>query len=57
LVFSTEASAVVVAHGTTPNAAATSQTPLTTAGYGVGPQSPMPIAMSAGDRINVQAFV
>jgi len=57
LVCSTEAVAVVAAHGITPDAAATAQTALTTAGYALEPLATMPIPMFVGDRVNFKAFV
>jgi len=57
LVCSTEANAVVVAHGITPDAAATNSTPLTTAGYALEPLHTTAIPLVVGDRVNIKAFV
>jgi len=57
LLCSTEAVAVVVAHGITPDAAAVVSTPATTAGYALAPLSIVPVAMLAGDKVNIKAFV
>ena len=57
LLVSTEGSAAVAAHGTTPDAAATAQTTATSAGYGVPSGILMPIAVKTGDKISIKAFV
>ena len=57
LLVSSESTAVVVAHGTTPDAAATAQTAATSAGYGLSSDSYMPVAVKTGDKISIKAFV
>lgn len=57
VIVSTESSAVVVAHGSTPDAAATAQTSATSAGYAVPPSQIVPIVLRAGDKISIKAFV
>ncbi len=54
---STEAAAVVAAHGTTPDAAAPAQTNATSAGYGVPAGVLVCAAPKVGDRVNIKAFV
>ena len=57
VLISTEASTVVAAHGTTPDAAATAETTATSAGYGLTSYGPLAIAVKIGDKINIKAFV
>ena len=57
LVTSTEAAAVVIATGTTPDAAATAQTALTTAGMALEPLSTQVVYPNTGDKISIKAFV
>ena len=57
LVTSTEAAAVQIATGTTPDAAATVQTTLTTARMALEPLSTQVVYPNTGDKINIKAFV
>lgn len=57
VLVSTEASEVVVAHGTAPDAAATAMTSTTSAGYAMGAREGLLVAGKAGDKINIKAFV
>lgn len=54
LVSSTEASTVVGAHGTTPDAAATAET---AAGYAIQPTQVYVVQGKVGDKFNAKAFV
>ena len=54
---STEATAVVCAHGTTPDAAAVASTAATSAGYGLQPSDSVAVVLAAGDKVNIKAFV
>lgn len=54
---STEATAVVAAHGTTPDAASVARTNATSAGYGVPVGINVPVSAKVGDKINIKAFV
>ena len=54
---STETGAVVAAHGSTPDAAATATTGATTAGYGIPTGVSVVVAARVGDKVNVKAFV
>jgi hypothetical protein len=56
VLLSTEASAVNAAHGPVPDAAATTATSATSAGYGLPPGTPYPVALQAGDKISVKVF-
>ena len=56
IVANGEASMVAVAFGITPDAAATSSTGATTAGFGVAAGSVVMIPVKAGDKINVKAI-
>lgn len=57
VLFSTESVGVVAAHGSTPDAAATVATALTSAGYGVGPLVDKPVQAQTGDKVNIKVFV
>lgn len=54
---STEIVSVVAAHGATPDAATTTQTPATTAGYGLPLGAVVSVAVKAGDRFNFKTFI
>lgn len=56
LVVNMEATAVLVAWGTTPNASATTSTADTTAGVAVPAGASVIVAPIAGDKINAQAL-
>lgn len=57
VVGNTESSMILVARGTTPDAAATAATSDTTAGFPLAAgQVSDPIAMAAGDKISVKAI-
>lgn len=55
-IASTEAAAVILAHGTTPDAAATAKTAATSAGYALQPGQYLAVALKVGDKINVKTF-
>lgn len=57
IILSTEAAAVVFATGSTPDAAASLQTTLTTAGMGLEPLFSLLLYPNRGDKINIKAFV
>lgn len=56
LLVSTESGTVNASHGVTPDAAATAATAATSAGYGVPPGVPYPVALQPGDKINIKVF-
>lgn len=56
VIVSTEATAVIAAHGSAPDAAATASTVATSAGYGIPPGQTVPVVLSAGDKISIKAF-
>ena len=56
VLVSNESGSVDAAHGPTPDADATVATALTSAGYGVPPGVPYPVALQAGDRISIKTF-
>lgn len=55
LLCSTEASTVLGAHGTTPDAAATAATAATSAGFPIPAGVLVPVAAAVGSKINVKA--
>lgn len=56
LLCSTEEGVVLAAFGTTPDAAATAATGVTTAGFSVPPGTWVPVALPVGAKINVKAI-
>lgn len=57
LILSTEAAAIVVAVGITPNGAASAATGTTSAGFPVPPNVLIPVQCRGGDKIEFEAFV
>lgn len=57
ILVNTEADAVLAANGDTPNATATAFTNDTSAGYAIPAGTMIPVALKAGDKINVKAIV
>jgi hypothetical protein len=55
-IVSTESAVVIAAHGSAPDAAATTGIATTSAGYAIPPGMPITVALRAGDKIDLKAF-
>ncbi len=53
VLYSTEGATIVVAHGSTPDASATSATSATSAAYNIPPDQLVPVQVRAGDKFAV----
>lgn len=56
IIVSTEATTIIAAHGSTPDAATTTANGTSGAGYALPPNTPYTVALKTGDKINFKAF-
>jgi len=56
IIVSTEATTIIGAHGSAPDAATTTASGTSGAGYAIPPNTPYVVALKAGDKFNFKAF-